>query len=173
MNSVFGGERSLPPSTSRVERLRGHVLDHPAPPSPAEPALWHSRSWLATSGEPWTLLRRARVTASILRGLTPIIDEDELIVGKFCHRSLSCEETAELEHFRETVEPTMAPVWGQRAHMAVDLDKLLCLGIDGLRREIEDRRAELDIALPRDLEREAFYRSCLIALDGVVHSARR
>jgi pyruvate-formate lyase len=91
-------------ATSRVEQL--------ACPPPAEPQLLQGRAWLATAGEPWTVIRRGRVTAAILGGLTPVIDDGELLTA-----------------FKSAAEPAMAPVLGQRAHMAIDIEKLLRLGI--------------------------------------------
>ena len=84
--------------SARIERLRQHALDciqNESYSSP-EPELLAARAWLASADEPWTVVRRARETAAILRGLTPIIDDDELLVGKFCPRELSAEEAEEL-----------------------------------------------------------------------------
>ena len=155
----------------RVDQLRAHALDQLAAPAPAEAELLHARAWLASAGEPWTLVRRARTTAAILAGLTPVIDAGELLVGKFCRRPLAEDEAQELQRYREWAEPAMAPVWGQRAHMAIDFDKLLRLGIDGLRREIASYRAALDTSRSDDLEKDVFYRACLITLDAVVDYA--
>jgi len=165
----------VPPPTPRVEQLRAHALDavSDTAPRPQEPELLHARHWMATAGEPWTVVRRARVTAAILRDLTPVIDADELLVGKFCHRVLSRQERQELQRFREWSEPASAPVWGQRAHMAIDYDKLLRLGVSGIREQIATYRARIDMTSPRGLEQDAFYRACLIALDGLVDCARR
>ena len=160
-------------ATWRREQLRAHALEQLACPPPVEPQLLQGRAWLATAGEPWTVVRRARVTAAILTGLTPIIDDGELLAGKFCRRALTPDETAELASFKSAAEPAMAPVLGQRAHMAIDIEKLLRLGIRELQRSIEGYRARLDPARPEDLEQDAFYRACLIALDGVCVYAQR
>jgi hypothetical protein len=96
-----------------------------------------------------------------------VIDADELLAGKVCLRPLSEAEENELGRYREWGEPAAAPVWGQRAHMAIDFDKLLRLGLEGLREEIHRRRQRLDIARPEDLEKDAFYRACLIALEAL------
>jgi pyruvate-formate lyase len=161
--------------TARIERLRQHALAciQSESYSSSEPELLSARAWLASADEPWTVVRRARETAAILRGLTPVIDDGELLVGKFCPRSLSAEEAAEMARYRQWAEPARAPVWGQRAHMAIDYDKLLRLGVDGLRRQVRNYRARLDPTDPADLEKDAFYRACLIALDALVAYAQR
>ncbi|PKO23856.1 MAG: hypothetical protein CVU38_01930 [Chloroflexi bacterium HGW-Chloroflexi-1] len=158
---------------SRIERLRAHALAQLAAPAPQEPELLHARAWLTSAGEPWTVVRHGRVTAGILAGLTPVIEPDELIVGKFCRRSLAADETEELRRFRQDVEPALPPIWGQRAHMAIDFDKLLRLGIAGLREQIADYRDRLDLARAEDLEKDAFYRACRLTLDAVVAYAGR
>lgn len=162
-------------ATPRVNRLRQHALDQIAADgqrSP-EPELLAARAWQGSAGEPWTVVRRARETAAILSGMTPVIDPDELLVGKFCARELSPDEAKELERYRQWAAPARAAVWGQRSHMAIDYDRLLRLGIDGVRQQIHGYRARLDLARPEDLEKDAFYRACLIALDAVVVFSHR
>ncbi|MCX6028364.1 MAG: hypothetical protein NT169_03550 [Chloroflexi bacterium] len=158
--------------TSRIERLRAHALEQLAAPLPQEPELLYDRAWLAAASEPWNVVRRARATAGILGGLTPVIDPDELLVGKFCRRGLTTAEADELQRFREYAQPAMPPVLGQRAHMAIDFDKLLRLGVAGLREQIASYRDRLDLARPDDLEQDAFYRACLLTLDALVGYAR-
>jgi formate C-acetyltransferase len=159
--------------TLRVQRLRAHALglDDALVRSPPEPDLLAARSWMATSGEPWTLVRRAHRTAAILRDLTPVIDPGELLVGKFHLRERTPQESEELTRYQEWAGPAKPPVRGQRAHMAIDYDKLLRLGVDGIREQIHHDRRGLDLTDPQDLEKDAFYRACTIALDGVIDYA--
>jgi formate C-acetyltransferase len=166
-------EPSMVEPTPRVARLRQHYLDldHDLLHAPPEPRLLAARSWMATAGEPWTVVRRAQETAAVLRGMTPVIDADELLVGKFLLRDPTPEESDELERYQAWVDPAKPPVWGQRAHMAIDYDKLLRLGTAGIRQQIERYRARLDVARPDHLEQDAFYRACLITLDALVDAA--
>jgi pyruvate-formate lyase len=161
--------------TPRVQRLRQHAIEQIAAGAQRSPEieLLSARAWLDAADEPWTMLRRARETAAILRGMTPVIDEDELLVAKFCPRELSPEEAEELQRYKKWAEPAKPPVWGQRAHMAIDYDRLLRLGLDGIRRQIHIYRARLDVTHPEDLEKDAFYRACLITLDAVVAYSHR
>jgi pyruvate-formate lyase len=151
----------------RVARLREHALMMLDAPAPQEADALAAAAWMNTAGEPWTVVRRGMVTAAVLRGLTPVIDPGELLVGKSCRRALTEDEAAQLAQYRAYAEPARTPVWGQRAHMAIDFDKLLRLGLAGLRREIENYRDRLDVARPDDLEKDAFYRACLLTLDAV------
>lgn len=57
--------------------------------------------------------------------------------------------------------------------MAIDFEKLLQLGLSGLRAQIRHYRKPLDLARPADMERDAFYRGCLICLDGLADLSQR
>jgi formate C-acetyltransferase len=165
----------IAPPTPRIERLRQHalhVLETDAARSP-EPELLAARAWMAHADEPWTVVRRAHETAAILRGMTPVIDADELLVGKPCSRTLTVEEAEELERYRQWGAPARSQVQGQRAHMAIDYETLLRRGVDGLRGQIAAHRARLDVARPADMEQDAFYRACTITLDALVDCAHR
>jgi len=164
---------SLDRPIARVQRLRDHVLDLASPGAAPEVALLSARAWAASAGEPWTVVRRARETAAILRGITPVINPGELLVGKFCDRPLTADEREELARYREWADPARPPVLGQRAHMAIDYDKLLQLGVDGVRRQVEAYRERLDLARPADVEQDAFYRACTVTLDALVACAGR
>ena len=81
--------------------------------------LW-ARSWLASAGEPWNLIRRGRATADVLRGLTVEIGDHEVLVGRFPFRQLSADECAELEHWRKDFAVNADAVFvGTKAAMKV------------------------------------------------------
>ncbi|MBN2047341.1 MAG: hypothetical protein JW750_05825 [Anaerolineaceae bacterium] len=155
-------------ATDRIERLREHALNQIDAVSSGRPEMsyWAMRGWKASKDEPWMLLRRARETESILTHLTPVIDADELLVGKFRHDPLSPEQAVELARFQ--AENTLPKVMGQNAHMAVDYEKLLSLGVNGVKAEIEAYRSQLDCTVPEQLEQDVFYRGALITLDALV-----
>ncbi|MBE6930386.1 MAG: hypothetical protein E7463_08905 [Ruminococcaceae bacterium] len=97
---------------------------------------------------------------------TPVIDADELIVGKPCQRKLTGAEQAEFDRLLKA-EKMMARRSGQESHMAVDYEKLLRLGTTGIRAEIEGYKAKLDDANPADQEKLFFYDACLESLLGL------
>ena len=152
--------------TARIRRLREQILAQ-AEINREEPELLWARSWLGSGAEPWNIIRRAQATAAVLQGIRPEIGDDELLVGRFSCRELDTEERAELEHWRHDALRAASPVLGQRAHMAIDYEKLLRLGLLGIREQIRGYRARLDCALPDDLEKDAFYRACLLALEAL------
>lgn len=153
--------------TPRITRLRQRILAAQSEINRQEPELLWARSWINNASEPWNIVRRGRAIADVLRGLTPEIDEDELLVGKFPSRKLTPEERNELEHWRQDTSRAAAPIYGQRAHMAIDYEKLLRLGLKGIRSQIEFYRMRLDLTRPDEQERDAFYRACLITLDAL------
>ncbi|NLG48515.1 MAG: hypothetical protein GX552_00210 [Chloroflexi bacterium] len=154
--------------TPRIQRLRESILLAQGEiKSNVESELLWGRSWLASAAEPWHIIRRGRATADVLRGLTPEIGPDELLVARYSSRSLTEQEQAELEHWRKDASRAANAVHGQRAHMAIDYEKLLRLGLRGIREQIANYRQNLDLTVPQDMEKDAFYRACLIALDGL------
>ncbi|MHB1296326.1 MAG: pyruvate formate lyase family protein [Anaerolineae bacterium] len=152
--------------TARIERLRESILAQGALRRDEGELLW-ARSWLASAGEPWHIVRRGRATGDVLRGLSVAVASDDLLVGRFASGTLSQEEHTELATWRREYAPVLPPVYGQRAHMAIDYETLLRLGLGGLRSQIAGYRARLDLTHPEELERDAFYRACLLALDGL------
>ena len=154
-------------ASPRVKMLREAALAKKVIRNQESVLLW-ARSWLASAGEPWYIVRRGRLCGDILKGLTPIIDPGELIVGKFHPRDLTPEEQEELQNWSKYGARALPYAGGQQAHMAIDYEKLLHLGIKGVKEEIENYRSRLNLDDAGDLEKDAFYRACLIALDGVI-----
>jgi pyruvate-formate lyase len=160
--------------TFRIEKLRQHALEQKdlIRWMPPRLELYAKRAWLNSYTEPWIIIRHARETAAILTEMTPVIDDNELIVGKFDFSDPSSEEIKELSFYHEKIQPATIPISGMKAHMAIDFDQLLRLGIDGIRKLIAGYQSRLDPIKPDDLQKEMFYRACLITLDGLVTCAQ-
>lgn len=162
------------PATSRVERLRARSLERAfagGPQQDAECEVSSAESWTRSASEPSHIVRRGRLAGDILRNLTPIIEPDELLVGKYARRHLDEREQAVVKNWREHGDPARGRVEGQRAHMAIDYERLLRLGITGVRDLIARNRGRLHLGDRTDLERDCFYRGCLEALDGMAELA--
>jgi len=67
--------------------------------------------------------------------------------------------------------PSKPRLGGQASHLAVDYDKLLALGADGIIRDAAERAEKLDLTIPENLEKYNFYQSCIIALGGLCRLA--
>jgi pyruvate-formate lyase len=161
--------------TQRVKRLRQHAIAQLDKMIwiPPQVDLLAERAWLASCQEPWVIIRHAQETAAILDGLKPVIDDDELIVGKYDLSPLTMQEEKELEFYKTRIQPARPVLLGMKSHMAIDFDKLLRLGVGGIKRQIERYRDRLDLAQPDSLAKDAFYRACLITLDALVRFAHQ
>lgn len=169
-----GAAIPLAPPSARVVRLRAHAAEAAHGRFDlADRDLAAARAWTSSAAEPVHIVRRGMLARDILRALEPVIDPDELLVGKFPMRPLAAEESEELAAWRRWGEPAAGRVLGQRAHMAIDYERLLRLGVSGVRDLIGALRARLDPVRPDDQVRDSFYRACLAALDGVTDLARR
>ncbi len=154
-------------ASERVEKLREACLQRNilSLRSAEGDLLWY-RGFLDSEGS--VLTKRAAAKAAVHKGSTPVIDEYELIVGKPCYRALSDTENRELERLKKRYRESGCSVSGQASHMAIDFEKLLTLGIEGILAEIN---AYLEDS--PDVEKTGFYEACKIALNGVIAYADR
>jgi pyruvate-formate lyase len=163
-----------PPPSARVQRLREHAAAAAHGRfDVSDRDLAAARAWIASAAEPAHIVRRGMLARDILLSLEPVIDPDELLVGKYPMRQLSAAEREELSAWCRTGEPATSRALGQRSHMAIDYERLLRLGVSGVRAQIEGFRARLDASRPDDQAKDFFYRACLEALDGMTDLARR
>jgi len=59
------------------------------------------------------------------------------------------------------------------AHPAVDYEKVLTKGLDGIKREVDDKVAELNLADAEDFEKLQFYRAVNITIEAAIGFAKR
>lgn len=167
-------------ATPRVLRLRQAALTSPML-GPGEHRFGGLRAhllwlegWLAARDAWTTRLRRSRAFEYMLRHTAPVIDEDELIVGKPDLTPLTPEENERLSCLRREYGRFVPEPRGQTSHLAMDYEKLLSTGLTGLIAEVEQRRRALDpLREPADVARDEFYEGCLAELNGLLDLARR
>ncbi len=118
-------------------------------------------------------LRRAYAEADILYNMAPVVNDGELIVGLPDHSPLTPEETAEYQELEKIMKA--APDTGRltSGHMALDFEKLVKVGVSGLLKEVQERRAALDLNVPENLTKEEFYDGCEEELKGLLDLAHR
>lgn len=58
-------------------------------------------------------------------------------------------------------------------HTAYDIDKLLKVGLIGIKKEIEVNMKELDLSKNEDLDKKLFYEGVIISIDAVINYAKR
>lgn len=162
----------MKPCSARIETLRQHALNCRF--SRTEWQYLHAKGFYESAKQGAGLAYRyAAASKYMFENVLPAIDDGELIVGKMCGRELTPEENAQWELIKKYSIPSRPSVHGQASHMAVDYDLLLEKGAEGLIAEINGLKAVLDPAFPRDLEKQAFYDSCVAALEGLCVLADR
>jgi len=136
--------------TNRVKQLRKHALAGIDDVGLDRPLidLLAARGWINSAGQPWMVMRRAVQQTAILEQIPAVIDAGELLVGKTSYHPLAEKEQAELARYQERIEPAFLKPGGMNSHMAIDFDKLLTLGVVGIRTEIEAYRETLDTTDP-------------------------
>ena len=157
-------------ASNRISRLRDHALaTYPDGVRSAHQNYCWLVGWLDNTWCGSTVHRHGMAQAAIYENLIPVIDPDELIVGKPCYAPLTKEQQEFMDKFdlargHDALHPFNC---GQASHMAIDYEKLLTLGLDGVIAQIEKYRAPLDRKDPEDLQKDEFYLGCLASLRGV------
>jgi trans-4-hydroxy-L-proline dehydratase len=155
----------LPPD---IARLREAALDfHTAigtnmPPIP-ELTLSDAAAWAQHGPDEDWQTWRARMVAARLRTMPLDLEQGERIVGRPRFRQPEADEVPSLDAARQVLA-TMPPFpGGDAGHLHPDYEKLLRVGVRGIREEIAGWQARTE----GDGEKQAFYAACSIALDGL------
>lgn len=149
--------------TSRVSALRdtylnGEMAKYKLSYSRARRMkLLYFRGWKRHPEITSPILRRAYADAYLLEQMTPVIKDGELIVGQPDFTPLTKLEENELK------QPCDIPATpGRHDHMALDFEKLLRLGVQGLIAEIEEKQRQMDTV---------FYTGALLELRALLSLA--
>lgn len=159
--------------SERIEKQRQHAL------SKGRISGWESdefcylnlKGWAESSHIITHIGRVGYRQGYVLAHETPVIDEGELIVGKYYDGPLSDSAAEEYSLLRKYAESSAPRSRGQTAHMAVDYEKLLKKGVNGVISEINGYIEKLDAADPEALEKIDFYNACLRSLEGLLKKA--
>lgn len=117
------------------------------------------------------LVRVGYMQEYIASNETPIIDDGQLVVGRWYDGPLTPEKKDEFAMLQKYAEPSMPYRPGQTSHMSIDYEKLLKKGILGIISEIEAYDTELNLEICEDLEKHEFYKACAHALRGLLKKA--
>ncbi|MDF2686999.1 MAG: putative formate C-acetyltransferase, partial [Clostridia bacterium] len=152
----------------RIENLRKHALNTRPSMGGIEYEYLEAKGWgegkYATSSH---IARRGYAKKYLLSNALPVIDDNELIVGKYSCRQLTAEEQAEFELLRNYSSAARERYDGQASHMAVDYERLLKKGIKGVLTDIQEYISALDISIPENIAKKEFYIGCRLALEGL------
>ncbi|MBQ2735291.1 MAG: hypothetical protein IJF33_05615 [Clostridia bacterium] len=183
--------------TKRIERLKALYRTLPVPSTPSDRAsdtyrayctgdrwmtLGFLRGFAKHADAPTTRLRTSYAEAEELYQAKPQIYENELLLGHLYLPTYTEEEKREYDTLCEQFSMsahTLAGRQPRKDHIGLDFEKLLRVGINGLRREIHEHLEALDFAAPDlypnldTVKQYEFYQCCLIELNAVSDLAKR
>lgn len=185
------------PISNRTQRIRAQYKTLPVPQE-SNPYLDKKYKHFCT-GDRWVTLaflegylkhdnaytarlRRSYAEAEELYAAQPVIMDDELLVGHLYLPHYTDEEQKRYDELCDMfiMSPSTLKMQGLRnTHLSLDLEKLLRLGINGLKAEIQKQQEALDLGDPavypsyHVIQKEEFYQCCLIELDAVLDLASR
>ena len=102
-----------------------------------------------------------------------IINDHELIVGCPDLSRLTEDEQRRLEKMGDVARTCIPQSRGVYDHMAMDYEKLIKVGVDGLAAEVNQHRKALNLQLPESIAKDEFYHGCLLELNALAGIAKR
>ena len=124
--------------------------------------------WLQNVATPTLRLRRSMAEAYMLKNMKPVICPGELIVGQPDFSPFNAEELEKFEEYKAIHSKHMPLCKGRMDHTALDYEKLLEKGVEGVIDELKARIEELDPYDGTLAERYELYQCCIIELEGVL-----
>ena len=143
--------------------------------------LGYLRGWEKYSNARTTRIRTSYAEAEELYQSQPIITDEELLVGHLYLPEYTDKEQEEYDKLCDMFHMsshTLVETSPRKDHLGLGFEKLLKLGINGIKAEIEDKISSLNLndanAYPdyTVLKKYEFYQCCLIELDAVLDLAK-
>jgi formate C-acetyltransferase len=178
--------------TPRVEKLLHRLPSLTGGSFYTRRILW-TESYRGTEGQP-QVIRQAKAFAHLLLNVPIVIYPDELIVGAHPKGTPSEEENQCLKEAHEywrgkTIGDRVAPVLtkeeraaiqagvytssSKTGHMTPDFEKVLKVGLKGIREEVSYEIENLKLSDPMRSKKSAFLRAAAITLDAACAFAQR
>lgn len=88
-------------------------------------------------------------------------------VWDYVHSTFS-EEELRLSHLGKKINIAALFIEAGVGHVCINYEKLFQIGFGGIRKQVEEKLATLDLSQPKALEKQEFYQASLITLEGVV-----
>ncbi|MCK5806113.1 MAG: hypothetical protein KAI66_24990, partial [Lentisphaeria bacterium] len=165
--------------TKRIEKLREQTFSSPMMAELPSHS-WGLRrgvllceGWIDSGNQPTTRLRRAASQAYRMERERVNINDHELIVGCPDLSGLTEDERGRLAETTEIARMCIPKSPGVYDHMAMDYEKLITVGLDGLISEVNQHRKVLDLQLPESIAKDEFYHGCLLELNALAGIAER
>ena len=144
--------------------------------------LGYLRGWRDNANALTEKLRGSLSEAAEFKWQKPVILDNELLLGHLYLPEYTEEERLEYDELCAAFEMSVHTKYRKlprKDHFALDYEKLIRVGLNGLRREIRERLSEIDLARCElypstdTLSKCEFYECLLIELDAVSDLARR
>jgi len=187
-----------PAASPRVTRLQDRLAFHPPCDVCFERALWMTRSYKNTEGEP-SVLRQAKAFFEVLAHQTTVIQTEELLIGNITSHPRVPYFAPEVFPSWKNYQPGQACVmensrwvsstkityqipdevgayWKDRpigspvGHYVPNYEKVLRLGYSGILKEVEARRSQ---TRPDDRDKLDFYEAAAISCRAAIRFADR
>jgi formate C-acetyltransferase len=94
-------------------------------------------------------------------------DWENKTVWDYVHSTFT-EKEERISHLGKKINIAALFIEGGVGHVCINYEKIFKIGFGGIRRQVEEKLAQLDTSLPENSEKEAYYRAELITLEGVV-----
>ena len=143
----------------RIEKLRKQALERRHCNDEFHAAFF--KAYLS-DGETPLYARYTKAYKQAFATLTPVISENELIVGKLEYGEKDEPSSQWISENRPEIDNVLkGTAIGQDSHMSIDYDLLLTFGLDGILKKIDALLADCDE------EKREFYLSCKGCLEAV------
>ena len=145
------------------------VLDRTLVPWKCHKSLYlYIEGWIKNAQAPTVRIRRSMAEAYMLKNMKPVICEKELIVGQPDFSDFTPEESEKFEEYKKLTWQAIPRLQGRADHTALDYEKLLGKGVEGVIEELKVKLEGIDFYDGRQAEQYEFYQSCIIELEGVL-----
>ena len=144
--------------------------------------LRYLRAWRDNGNAPTLKLRASYAEAEEIKNSEPTILDDELLLGHLYLPEYTAEEWEEYRRLTDAFEMSPyhhAQKLPRKCHICIDFEKLIKVGIRGVREEIKAKMDEIDLAScevypnTEALERLEFYECLELELDAVCQLAKK
>ena len=152
------------PKTERITFLRNYylnnsqmVLNRDLVPWKCHKSLYlYVEGWVNNAQASTVRLRRSMAEAYMLKNINPIICKKELIVGQPDFSPFEPDEQIQFEEYKKIFKHGIPPIKGRADHMALDYEKLLEKGMEGVIEEIKEKLDSIDVYDGRQAEHYEF-----------------
>ena len=160
-------------SAERRERVRKNNIESEREYLWADNRKLFYSSYLKHKDKNFHELIRSGIDVGILDGTPAIIGEDDLIAGRLDFTPKNDAETEELMQKCSGMNAIGGIGTHATTHRALDYEKLLKKGINGILAEVREYQANIDFSDPDCTQKRIFYKACVDDLEAALRFQQR